>query len=40
MGSADTVVFAGRERGMYTRGDERVVLNIRTSRFFAYGDGG
>ena len=34
--SSDSVVFAGRERGEFTRGDQVIPLAIRTSRVFHY----
>ena len=38
--AADTVVFAGRERGEFSRpGIEPIDLDIRTTRFFAYVEG-
>lgn len=34
-----TVIFAGRERGVFSKGEEDVPLEIRTTRIFVFGDG-
>ncbi len=34
--SPEMVVFAGREQGEFTRGNQTVALSIRTSRVFQY----
>ncbi len=37
--SNECVVFAGREKGLFSSGENIIELNIRTTRFFAYING-